>query len=154
MIFQWGMLADSCRARNSFFGPKAEVETVKTALCGLRAFGNSGLSLCDTVLISGVAESTTVVTASYAGGFESATCTPLRIKAATDTVIVKRGLTTDPGQYYWQATMMLGPGQIQGPKYPPPDSRSLGFLLFPNPSTGQVTVKYALPRPGQVELGV
>jgi hypothetical protein len=154
MIYRWGMTADSFKARNGFFGRKAEVETVKTALCGYRTFGNSGHNLCDTILVPGVAESTTVVTASYAGGFESATCTSLRIKVAADSVIVKRGAVTDPERYYWQATMMLRPGQVQGPKYMSPDSKSLGFLLFPNPTNGQVTIKYSLPRPGPVELGV
>ena len=137
-------------------GRKAEVETLKTALCGLRTFGNSGQNLCDTITAPGVAESTTVVTASYAGGFESATCTPLRIKVESGTIIVKRGAVTDPVNYYWQATKMLGPGQIVGvgPECPLPDSRALGFSLYPNPSSGLVTAKYALSRPGPVELGV
>lgn len=139
MFYWWGLK-----------GRKAEVETVKTALCGLRAFvaGN----LCDTISATGVAESTTVVTANYAGGFESATCTPLRIKVEEGSIIVKRGATTDPDRYYWQATMMLSSNQIVGPKYPHPDSRAFGFSIFPNPSSGQVTANYALPRPGQVEL--
>jgi len=137
-----------------FKGRKAEVETVKTALCGLRGFGNGGLNICDTILIAGVAESTTVVTANYAGGFESATCNPLRIKVELGAIIVKRGATTDPNQYYWQATMMMDQNQIQLPKYPPADSRSLGFSLFPNPSSGQVSASYVLPRADRVQLSV
>ncbi|MDP2808329.1 MAG: FlgD immunoglobulin-like domain containing protein [bacterium] len=154
MIYRWGMLADSFRARSGIYGRKAEVETLKTALCGLRTFGNSGLNTCDTIIVLGVAESTTVATANYAGGFESATCTALRIKVATDSIIVKRGATTDPDRYYWQATKMLGPGQIAGPKDPLPDGRTLGFSVYPNPSTGLVTASYGLSQPGPVELGV
>jgi len=137
-----------------FKGHKAEVETVKTALCGLRGFGNGGLNICDTIIAPGVAESTTVVTANYAGGFESATCNPLRIKVEFGVIIVKRGATTDPEKYYWQATMMIDQNQIQLPEYPPTDSRSLGFSLFPNPSSGQVSASYVLPRADRVQLSV
>jgi hypothetical protein len=135
-------------------GHKAEMETVKTALCGLRTFGNSGQNLCDTIPAVGVAESTTVVTANYAGGFDAATCTALRIKVEPGTIIVKRGAVTDPGQYYWQATKMLGPGQLVGPQYPLPYSRDLGFSIYPNPSTGLITARYALPRADRVQLSV
>ena len=141
MFYWWGLK-----------GHKAEVETVKTALCGLRTFGSG--NLCDTILVSGVAESTTVVTASYAGGFESITCTPLRTRVETGAIIVKRGLATDPDQYYWQATMMLSTNQNQPPPPPPPPGKPLGFSLYPNPSSGLVTAKYALTQPGPVELGV
>lgn len=140
MFYWWGLK-----------GRKAEVETLKTALCGLRTFASG--NLCDTLLVSGVAENTTVVTANYAGGFDAITCTPLRIKVETGAIIVKRGLETDPDQYYWQATMMLHSNQNQPPILPPP-GKPLGFSLFPNPSSGNVTAKYALPSPGQVELGV
>jgi hypothetical protein len=141
MFYWWGIK-----------GHKAEVETVKTALCGLRAFGNG--NLCDTILVSGVAESTTVVTANYAGGFESATCTPLRIKVEAGAIIVKRGAATDPDRYYWQATLMLGPGQKTDPKPPVPDNGGLGFLVYPNPSSGTATARYSLPRAGRVQLTV
>jgi hypothetical protein len=140
MFYWWGIK-----------GRKAEVETVKTALCGLRAFANG--NLCDTILVSGVAESTTVVTANYAGGFDAITCTPLRIKVETGAIIVKRGQTTDPDQYYWQAAMMLSTNQNQPPP-PPPPGKPQGFSLYPNPSSGLVTAKYALTQPGPVELGV
>jgi len=140
MFYWWGLK-----------GHKAEVETVKTALCGLRTFGSG--NLFDTILVTGVAESTTVVTASYAGGFESITCTPLRIRVETGAIIVKRGLATDPDQYYWQAAMMLSTNQNQPPP-PPPPGKPLGFSLYPNPSSGLVTAKYALTQPGPVELGV
>jgi len=123
MYYWWGMK-----------GRKAEVETLKTALCGLRTFGNSGQNLCDTITAPGVAESTTVVTANYAGGFDAITCTPLRIKVETGVIIVKRGLATDPDQYYWQATMMLRSNQNQPPPPPPPPpGKPLGFSLYPNP---------------------
>jgi hypothetical protein len=101
MVYWWG-----------FKGRKAEAETIKTALCGLRSFG--GANLCDTILQSGVAPATTVVTASYAGGFDAVTCNALRVKVAPDSIIVKRAADTDPGQYYWQATMVLSPGQVPG----------------------------------------
>jgi len=143
LYYWWGMK-----------GRKAEVETLKTALCGLRTFGNGGLNLCDTIISPGVAESTTVVTANYAGGFEAITCTPLRIRVESGTIIVKRGEVTDPDRYYWQATMMLGPEQIVGPKDQLPDSKSLGFLVYPNPSNGMAIVRYALPRNDRVQLTV
>ena len=164
MIYRWGMLADSFRARSGFFGPKAEVETVKTALCGLRAFGNSGQSLCDTVLISGVAESTTVVTASYAGGFDAATCTPLRIKVTTDTIIVKRGLTTDPGQYYWQAQKILEPSQIQAAVSISGIENPLSATVlpvsvkleqsYPNPAITEANICYQVSQGGKITLAM
>jgi hypothetical protein len=141
MFYWWGLK-----------GHKAEVETVKTALCGLRSF--AGGVLYDTVMVSGVAESTTVVTANYAGGFESTTCTPLRIKVETGAIIVKRGLSTDPNSYYWQATLMLDLGQKIDPPPPVPDNDKLGFLVYPNPSSGMSTVRYALPKADRVQLAV
>lgn len=141
MFYWWGLM-----------GHKVEVETIKTSLCGLRTF--TAGNLCDTIPAPGVAESTTVVTANYAGGFESVTCNSLRIKVGPGRIIVKRGSTTDPDQYYWQATLMLGSNQIQGPTYPPPSGKPIRFSLFPNPSSGMVTASYALDQPGPVELGV
>lgn len=143
MYYWWGMK-----------GHKAEVETVKTALCGLRSFGNGGINLCDTILVSGVAESTIVVTANYAGGFESATCTPLRVKVESGVIIIKRGATTDPDRYYWQGTMMLSPGQKTDPEPPVPGDDGLGFRVYPNPSSGLATIRYALLRSDRVQITI
>ncbi|MDO9390740.1 MAG: T9SS type A sorting domain-containing protein [bacterium] len=153
LYYWWGMK-----------GRKAEVETVKTSLCGRRAFGNGGQNLCDTMILAGVAGNTTVVTASYSGGFDAVTCTPLRIKVARDTIIVKRGLATDPDQYYWQAQKTINNSQI------PPSFSSAGVQncspavvlpvfvkleqSYPNPAFTEANICYQVSQAGRISLAM
>jgi hypothetical protein len=164
MIYRWGMVADSFKARSGFFGRKAEVETVKTMLCGKRSFGNNGRNLCDTIILAGTAENTTVVTASYSEGFESATCTALRIKVAPDTIIIKRGYDTDPVQYYWQAQKIIDASQIPpsvtssrpGKSSPAPVVPAAATLQqsYPNPAVAEANICYQVSQAGRISLAM
>jgi len=155
MCYWWG-----------FKGRKAEVETVKTMLCGKRTFGNNGKNLCDTIIVTGAAENTTVATASYSEGFEAATCTALRIKVAPDTIIIKRGYTTDPVQYYWQAQKIIDKAQIQmtpeiSSSRPEKSSPAPGLPAavtlqqsYPNPAVAEANISYQVSGEGKVSLAL
>jgi hypothetical protein len=154
MLYPWGLQSK-----------KAVVDTLKTTLSGRRYFGNQQQNIYDTILVTGVAESTTVVTVSYGRDTKAASWNAPQAWVSNDTIFVKRRAITDPNNYYWRAEKVISASQIQpspviGGVGRPDEPDILPIMptrleqSFPNPAGQKATISYQTAKPGRVSLVV
>jgi len=154
MLYPWGL-----KSR------KAAIDTIRTALSGRRYFGNQQKNLCDTFRVWGVAESTTVVIATYGKDVKAASWNALQAWPGKDTIFVKRRALTDPDNYYWRADKTVEGSQIQATPYntgvegPPETVAALTTTVkleqsYPNPTASDAFISYQVAREGPVSLAV
>jgi hypothetical protein len=154
MLYPWGLKSK-----------KAVIDTLRISLAGRRYFGNQQKNLCDTIRVWGVAESTTVVIATYGKDLEAASWNALQAWAGKDTIYVKRRALTDPDNYYWRADKIVEASQIQpapdanGVEGPPEITNTLPAAAkleqsYPNPTASEAVISYQVSREGRVSLAV
>jgi hypothetical protein len=154
MLYPWGLKSK-----------KAAIDTIRTALSGRRYFGNQQKNTCDTFIVWGAAESTTVVTASYGKDTRATSWNGLQAWAGKDTVYVQRRAVSDPNNYYWRANKTIEAAQIQATPYntgaegPPETAEAITSAVkleqsYPNPTASDVFISYQVAREGQVSLAV
>jgi len=154
MLYPWGLKSK-----------KIVVDTVRTALSGRRYFGNQQKNICDTFIVWGVAESTTVVIATYGKDTKAASWNALQAWSGRDTIYVKRRALTDPDNYYWRADKTLEGSQIQAAPYTTGVEGPLEAIIaltpvvkleqsYPNPVAQKATISFQTAKAGRVSLTV
>ncbi len=154
MLYPWGLKSKT-----------AAIDTIRTALSGRRYFGNQQKNLCDTILAWGVAESTTVITATFGKDALATSQNGIQAWVGRDTIYVRRFSAADPNNYYWRAEKVVSGTQIQADPYSSgagqpldrPTANTLAPKLeqsYPNPAAQKATISYQTARAGQVSLAV
>jgi hypothetical protein len=154
MLYPWGLKSKT-----------AAIDTIRTALSGRRYFGNQQKNLCDTILAWGVAESTTVITATFGKDALATSQNGIQAWVGRDTIYVRRFSVADPNNYYWRAEKVVSGAQIQADPYSSgagqpldrPTANTLAPKLeqsYPNPAAQKATISYQTARAGKVSLAV